>query len=148
MKRIFIRQLATAIATYLTKMPHGRRYTSFMLKAIVFVYVISRVVCNVSEEMEPARGVSRRLGRDIIYYESRDEFESCDNENHTYLVDERQCVNNTELINGNNLINKLKGLQILIFVKFVQAVSLQSVLLLHHQFLAEFMCTLVTVIQN
>ena len=103
MKRIVIRQLATAMATNLTKMPHGQRYTSFMLKAIVFVYVISRIVCSASKEMELVRRVRRRLGGDIIYYddESQNEFLSCGNENRTYLVDERQCVNNTELINGN-----------------------------------------------
>ena len=100
MKRIVIRQLATAIATYLTKMPHGRQYTSFMLKAIAFVYVISRVVCSASEEMEPVRSVTRRLNGDVYHYESRPHG-SCDIDNRTYLVDERRCVNNTELINGN-----------------------------------------------
>ena len=99
MNRIAIRQLATAMAAYLTKMPHGRRYTSFMLKAIVFVYVTSRVVCSANEEMGLVRRVSRRLNEDLYFYESG--HERCNSENRTYLVDERRCVNNTELINGN-----------------------------------------------
>ena len=104
------------MAMYLTKMPHGRRYTSFILKAIVFVYVTSRVVCSASKEMESVIRVARRSGRDIIYYESR--HESCDSENHTYLVDERQCVNNTKLINGNKN-NKLDDCRCKFLFKYV-----------------------------
>jgi hypothetical protein len=78
-----------------------------MFKATVFVYVISRVVCSASEEMEPVRSVQRRLDGDIYYYESGPvPHESCVDEKPTYLVKERQCVNNIEFINGNkNLIS-------------------------------------------
>ncbi len=88
-------------------MPHRGQYTSFMLRAIVFIYVISRVVCSASEETVQVRRVLRRLRRDVYFYEST--HESCNIENRTYLVDERQCVNNIELINGNkiNINNKL-----------------------------------------
>jgi hypothetical protein len=72
----------------------------------VFVYVISRVVCSASDEMVPVRRVQRRLRGDVYFYESElVTHELCDNENRTYLVDERQCVSNIELINGNK-INK------------------------------------------
>jgi hypothetical protein len=71
-----------------------------MFKATVFVYVISRVVCSASEEMESVGGVQRRLNGDVYYYEPT-VHESCVDENRTYLVKERRCVNNTELINGN-----------------------------------------------
>ena len=90
------------MATYLTKMPHGRRYTSFMLKAIVFVYVISRIVCSANEEMGLVRRVRRRLSEDLYFYDES-QHGSCDSENRTYLVEERCCVNNTELINGNKM---------------------------------------------
>jgi hypothetical protein len=72
----------------------------------VFVFVISpRVVCSASEEVELIRGVQRRLDWDIHYYEST--HKNCDKENRTYLVDERRCVNNMELIHGNKKFNKL-----------------------------------------
>ena len=85
-----------ALCTYLTQ---RRLYNNFVLKAIVFVYIVSTSVWMCTEEIVPAR-VSRRLTGDAAFSES--DSCTCINEgNLTYLVEERQCVKNQDLLNGN-----------------------------------------------
>ena len=75
-------------------------YEDFLLKVIVFVYLISTLVHTCSEEIVPI-SVSRRLHGDAVFFKSGSGC-TC-KENFTYLVNERQCVNNEVLLSSKHL---------------------------------------------
>ena len=54
---------------------------------------------TVSDDSVPV-AVTRRLNGDIAYVSSTSHF-SCDKLNLTFLISDRKCVENQELINGN-----------------------------------------------
>lgn len=74
-----------------------------MLKAVVLVYIASSLVnmnpCT--EEIVPAI-VSRRPTGDFVNYLEPKGCDCTNEDNLTYLVDERQCVNNQDLLDGNH----------------------------------------------
>ena len=76
-------------------------YQDFMLKMTMLVYIVCSLAstnpCSEENINEPVR-VSRRLDGDYVWSES--ESNPCSCTNLTYLVDERQCVNNQDLLNG------------------------------------------------
>ena len=89
----------------ISSMTRARRrlyyYESFMLKAIVFVYIINSLVSTkpCSEETVPV-SVNRRPSGDIFVSESNISCTCNEDDNLTYLVAERQCVDNQDLLNG------------------------------------------------
>ena len=67
-----------------------------LLKTFLFCILASHIVSNVTV---PVR-VTRRLTGDI-YYDNLSNYYICrDDDNLTFLVSERRCVKNQELLNG------------------------------------------------
>ena len=65
----------------------------------------TRVVCMDGTETELAVPVlvERQLGNDTVHFSSARNVKSCNTDNKfTYLVDDRICVSNEELLNGNH----------------------------------------------
>ena len=68
-----------------------------LFKTIAFMYLIGTLVCS---EIEIPENITRRSSNDIVYFRSG-YHESCNlDDNFTYIVDERRCESNQELING------------------------------------------------
>ena len=80
----------------LVELHWSRLYDNFILKAIVFVYLNSIIIVQTCSEIVPV-SVGRRLHGDGVFSESGSGCTCIDNG--TYLVDERQCVNNQILLN-------------------------------------------------
>ena len=81
---------------------------SLLSRVVATVLCLHAFLCVVhcSEEEKVPILVNRRLGNDIVTYvttfdNSSSQSEICDN--HTYIVSERRCVNNQELLNGVSL---------------------------------------------
>ena len=69
---------------------------------ILLVYR-ARVVCMDATESAVPVLVERQLGNDTVHFSSALNVKSCNTDNKfTYLVDDRICVSNEELLNGNH----------------------------------------------
>ena len=77
------------------------RNESSILCVLLLVCIVCRVVCG---EVPVPLGIQRRLGGDIVYFESTPHEPCNENNNKTYIVDERRCESDDELLNGMNMI--------------------------------------------
>ncbi len=78
-----------------------------MLGAMNLVLLVYRIVCMDATELTLVVPVlvERQLGNDTVHFssESARNIMSCDTDDKvTYLVDDRRCVSNQELLNGNH----------------------------------------------
>ena len=72
----------------------------FIFEAINFILFTCRIVCT--DELVPVI-VNRQLGNDTVHFSSAHNTISCNTDDKvTYLVDEKKCVSNQELLNGNH----------------------------------------------
>ena len=73
--------------------------TQIKFSAIIFISLVSTIVCI--DELVPV-SIERQLRRDIVYFKSGRN-ESCNiDDKATYLVEEKKCVSNQKLLNGNH----------------------------------------------
>ena len=74
--------------------------TAIILKVVALMCLVSTLVCSDDSEVEIPEIISRRLSDDVVFFRSG-HVKICNlYDNHTYMVDERRCVSNQELING------------------------------------------------
>ena len=75
----------------------------FTLEAMNFMLLVYRVVGM--DELAPVL-VERQLGNDTVYFSSARNIISCNFDGKvTYLVDDKKCVSNQELLNGNHSLH-------------------------------------------
>ena len=68
----------------------------------LFVFVVCSQPSAVLCEAEVTEWVQRRQSGDFIeFYNSSEKHKNCDSTNATYLVDEKQCVNDKQLLRGD-----------------------------------------------
>ena len=75
--------------------------SKFVLILIAVLYVLGVYLTNAMSKAEVLQWVKRRRGNDYYKYINSSE-SKCDK--NTYLICERQCVNDQELFEGNNII--------------------------------------------
>jgi hemin uptake protein HemP len=76
-----------------------------ILGAMNIVLLVYRVVCMDATDLLVPVSIERQLGNDTVHFSSARGVisESCDTDDKdTYLVDDRRCVSNQELLNGNH----------------------------------------------
>ena len=70
----------------------------YILETMNFILLVSRIVYM--DELVPL-SVKRQLGQDTVYFKSG--HNSCNiDDKATYLVEEKKCVSNQKLLNGNH----------------------------------------------
>lgn len=75
----------------------------FILEVMNFILLVYRAVCI---DQLVAVLVERQLGNDTVHFSSAHNVISCNTDDKvTYLVDDKKCVSNQELLNGNHSLH-------------------------------------------
>ena len=70
------------------------------LQCLLLLFLLPLIQKSVTSEKETPVAVSRRSSGDSIFFNSS-HVSTCPSVNATYIVDNRICVNNREVIDGN-----------------------------------------------